>query len=45
MTHKVELSHLLEASFKLVQVPDGHLSQLCVTDPNTHLLSVTDTHR
>ena len=38
-SHDVELSHLLEASLKLVQVPRGHLSQLCVADSHTHLLT------
>ena len=41
---RVQLSHLLQTSLKLAEIPVGHLTQLCVVHTYIHLRLQRETH-
>ena len=43
-THHIQLSHLLQTSLKLAEIPVGHLTQLCVVHAYIHLRLQRETH-
>ena len=43
-THHIQLSHLLQTSLKLAEIPVGHLTQLCIVHAYIHLRLQRETH-